>query len=471
MMALGEAQRKSGISRWLRRIMAMLVALAIPAIALTIHGIHGSADTAVVGTTTVYSPVAKNAPGVAQVYRFKARSGGRVNRLNIYLHGTSTASRVTLGLYSGSASRALERGRQCTMSSPQAGAWNRCSFAAYKVRAGAYYWLALLQPASSRGRLQYREGRRSGGPVTYLSKRKRMSSLPSRWTNGASGRGGYQASIYASGGGALPPVGGPPVATPPGGGSTPSPSQSGFPDASNTGVPPGTTLTRTGALNITQAGAVIDGVDAPSVEVNAPNVTIRNSRIHSRSAWLVQNKSTGLVIEDSEVDGEGSNSMSIGSSNFTLRRVEITGSENGMDIGAAGNVTVEDCYIHDLTTSGGAHTDGAQFGEGAHDILFRHNWISPSPQDGGSPPATSAIIMWDEGGTQNTRVRIEDNVLDGSHASVALYAPRQPASDIYINGNRMRRGVGYTNGVDVPRTVTEFHGNVDHDSGKPVHEG
>jgi hypothetical protein len=248
------------------------------------------------------------------------------------------------------------------------------------------------------------------------------------------------------------------------------PASSAFPDVSNTGVPAGKTLNRTGPLNVTQAGAVVDGVDAPSVAVNAPNVTIRNSRIHSSSTWLVQSMSKCLVIEDSELDGEGSTNTAVGSGNFTLRRVEITGSENGVDIDSTGNVTVEDSYIHDLTTSQGAHTDGAQLGEGAHDVVFRHNWISP--QDSGSPASTSAIIMWNEGGTQNARVRIENNVLDGSHASAALYSPRLPASRIYITGNRMTAGIsGYTSGVDVPRTVTEFDDNVDHNSGRPLRGG
>jgi PKD repeat protein len=255
-----------------------------------------------------------------------------------------------------------------------------------------------------------------------------------------------------------------PTATPT---ATPTPTPTGWPDASNTGVPPGTTLTPSGPLSITQAGTVIDGRDIPYVLVNAPNVTIRNSRIHSNALWLVDNNSTGLVIEDSELDGEGNRSTAIGSSNFTLRRVEITGAENGCDIGGSGNVTVVDSYIHDLTTTGDAHTDGCQIGQGAHDLIFRHNYISP--QGVGTPASTSAIIMWTKDGTQNARVWIEDNMLDGSHASFALYAPRFPATDIHINRNRMRRGVfGYTDSVIVPSRVTEFNGNVDDTSGARI---
>jgi hypothetical protein len=255
-----------------------------------------------------------------------------------------------------------------------------------------------------------------------------------------------------------------PAPAPPGGSPTPT---AAWPDASNTGVPAGTTLTPSGGITVSQPGTVVDGVDAPWIEVEAANVTIRNSRIHSSAFSLIYNRtgSPGLVVEDSELIGDDGTGIS--SSNYTARRVEITGVENGCDIGRGGNVTIVDSYIHDLDTSAGAHTDGCQIGEGAHDILFQHNHISP--QDSGSPASTSALIMYTGDGAQNTRVRIENNLLDGSYAGFALYAPRRPASAIYINNNRFRRGVfGYTDSVRVPTRVTEFNGNVDHLTGKPL---
>ena len=59
-----------------------------------------------------------------------------------------------------------------------------------------------------------------------------------------------------------------------------------YPDANCTGVPAGTTLTPSGGLTITTAGTVIDGRDITGqVVVNAPNVTIRNSRIRSNAMF------------------------------------------------------------------------------------------------------------------------------------------------------------------------------------------
>ena len=240
----------------------------------------------------------------------------------------------------------------------------------------------------------------------------------------------------------------------------PTPS-TGFPDALNSGVPAGTVLTRSGGLTINAAGTVIDGRDISGpVVVNAPNVTIRNSRIRTTSFWAIDNNSTGLLIQDTEIDGLNGFGTCFGSSDATVRRANIHGCENGFNV-RPGNLTVEDSYIHDLTTGGSAHTDGAQFGQGAHDIVFRHNTIIAG-QGGGS---TSAIIMWDGDNPQNTRVRVENNRLIGTGAAWTMYTPRQPASDIYINNNRWEPGIfGYWNGL----RPTEFNGNVDDSSGQPI---
>jgi hypothetical protein len=425
----------------------------------------------VVGNTALYPPVRNNAEGVADAYRFTAGSGGRVDHLNVYLHRTNTAKKVTLGIYSGSWTRARALSAQCTISSPRAGAWNSCSFAAREVDLGVYYWLTVLQPSGTTGRLRYGAGRRSGAPVSYLSKGTRLSSLPSQWRNGAARRAGDSASIYASGGEGVPigaaappqPSRGGEFVPPPAPSKSPPPAPS-FPDASNTGVPPGVVLRPSSGIIASTPGAVIDGVDAPWILVEAPNVTIRNSRIgQGIQSNPVSNQSTGLVVEDSEIIGRAGTGIVF--DNYTARRVEVTGTENGFQAGD--NTTIVDCWVHDLDTSNDAHTDGIQFSPGAGNVLIRHNSISP--QSTGIAASTSAIIMHTGSGPQNHDVTIEDNLLDGSHAVVTLYAPREPASNIFIIGNDLISGVnGYTDGVSVPTTVTEFLGNVDYLTRRPV---
>jgi CBS domain-containing protein len=236
-------------------------------------------------------------------------------------------------------------------------------------------------------------------------------------------------------------------------------------------VPAGTVLTPSGSITVHTAGAVINAKDiSGTLVVDAPNVTVRRTRIRANGNPIDSTSNAiGLMVEDSELDGGGANGTCVGVfGGAAVRRTNIHGCENGLN--SSGSGTVTNNYIHDLTTANGAHTDGVQISQGSHDVLFRHNTISP--QDAGRPASTSAIIMWNAEDPQNTRVRIESNRLDGSHASFALYAPRQSASDIYINNNRMLAGVaGYTDSVRVPTTVTEFTGNVDDVTGVSVQPG
>jgi hypothetical protein len=264
----------------------------------------------------------------------------------------------------------------------------------------------------------------------------------------------------------------------PSGSSTP-PAQGGLPNASNTGVPPGTALTPSGSLTINTAGAVIDARDiSGSVTVNAPNVTIRRSRIRGHDFMLVRSNTTGPVVEDSELVNENSSSAenrchnAIGFGGYTLRRTESTGCENGADAGG-GNVTLVDNYVHDLDTVGpswvfgtsGPHTDGIQMGQAASNVVIRHNWIDPSPGGG----VTSGIIMYTGSGTPNSNVWIEDNYIDARGASYAVYAPRSQTHDVYINRNQMYRGVaGYTGCVRLGVTVTQFGENRDVGTGALV---
>jgi hypothetical protein len=237
-------------------------------------------------------------------------------------------------------------------------------------------------------------------------------------------------------------------------------------------VPAGTVLTPGGGLTIGTAGAVVSGREITGqVVVNAPNVTIRNSRIRSNAMWVVDNNSTGLVVEDSEivnrpVAGQPNCHNGIGNGNFTVRRSEITGCENAANIGGD-NVTFVDNYVHDLDTDGPSyvwgnspHTDGLQMSPGADNIVVRRNWIDPSPGGG----VTAPIIMGVNG--SQSGVWIEDNYLDGRGASYALYANRQASSGIYINRNQMYRGAGgYTACVRLGITVTAFDGNRDTGTG------
>jgi hypothetical protein len=124
-----------------------------------------------------------------------------------------------------------------------------------------------------------------------------------------------------------------------------------------------------GDLNITDANAVIEDIHG-CVSVNAPVVVIRNSRVSCPSSIVVSSfggayTGTGLLIEDSEIDCQGTRGTAVGDTNFTVRRVDIHGCDNGFDFD--GDVSIEDSYVHDLYQSADAHTDGAQITHVGHE--------------------------------------------------------------------------------------------------------
>jgi hypothetical protein len=121
-------------------------------------------------------------------------------------------------------------------------------------------------------------------------------------------------------------------------------------------------------MEIKTANTVIDGEDVRGcITVDAPGVVIRRSRISCRQAEVISSPDgrytgTGLLIEDSEIDCAGTNGTAIGDTNFTARRLDISGCENGFDVDQ--NATIEDNYIHELFNSVESHTGGR--GAGGH---------------------------------------------------------------------------------------------------------
>lgn len=261
--------------------------------------------------------------------------------------------------------------------------------------------------------------------------------------------------------------------------TTPPPSGA-FPDASNTGVPAGTTLTAyTGPSNITVAGTVIDGKTLGCIEVSAPGVTIRNSRISCRPSYAVVSvddrvlySKAPLLLEDVEIDCQNGPGHGVGEAHVTARRVNVHGCENGFD--ANQSITVEDSYIHDLWNGGDAHMDGIQLSshwngsayvQGSLNVTIRHNTIFGVDPSGAL--GTSAIISNPKG---DANIIIDGNLLGGG--AYTLYCDYSAKGAGYmVTGNRFTRrfsskygAFGSSDGC----SDEALSGNVDHETGLPL---
>lgn len=162
-----------------------------------------------------------------------------------------------------------------------------------------------------------------------------------------------------------------------------SPHVCGYPDATNTGVPAGTTLTDSNSVTVNTNGAVIQNlriIDGQIV-VRANNVTIKNVLISGCTYYPIEyddSKYSGLVVQDTEIASNCSATtagMSFGG--YTAHRMNIHGTADGFKANA--NVTIQDSYIHDLYVTGSSHNDGVQ-STGGTNVTLRHNTISLGTQ-------------------------------------------------------------------------------------------
>lgn len=211
----------------------------------------------------------------------------------------------------------------------------------------------------------------------------------------------------------------------------------GYPSASNTGVPAGTTLTAyTGPANITTAGTVIENKTITKgliIKAGANNVIIRKCRFTVSAFWMVLNDegATGLLIEDCEFDGQqgASGDSAVSGRNYTLRRCNIHHTVDGVKCNGA-NTLIEDNYIHDLDIEGSdPHNDGIQCLD-TTGLTIRHNTIIL--KNG----ATSCVILSTGSADDMRNVLIEDNLFAGG--AYVVYGGYQAGVDVLSRVSNIR---------------------------------
>jgi hypothetical protein len=242
-----------------------------------------------------------------------------------------------------------------------------------------------------------------------------------------------------------------------------------FPDATNTGVPPGVVLTRVpedvtsgpgwewrsgGWLQVTGAGALINGLDVHgSIDVCADcyGTSIRDSRVTADGSFGIIIRyspdegagATGVTITDTEVQGgPHGNGAAITAQNglaVTIKRVNLHNTSTGIQLDR-GSIT--DSYIWGLhTVPDGTHVNGttSNGGQGTPGLVIHHNTIlNPLAQ-------TDAVSLFQDFGTQ-ADVLIDNNLLaGGGYCVYGGQGDKGRSSNIRITNNRISR-IYYPNG-------------------------
>jgi hypothetical protein len=247
----------------------------------------------------------------------------------------------------------------------------------------------------------------------------------------------------------------------------PQPSACGFPDATNTGVPPGTPLTRaTGTVHLDTPGMTYSGVELHGrIVVEAPNVTIEKVKIvcpcyYPILTWPVERGAGNTVVRDVEIDFQGfDGGKGIAFAEYTAQRVWF---HNGMDCAHFSvNVTITDsfCDLTKVRPGSDAHADGFQ-DTGGVNIAIRHNTIrNPNGQ-------TSAILL----PTGQSSVVVDNNLMSGG--GWTLYCGDSGDENETITNNRFSREFfakgGYWGPMAGCQDARVASGNVWDDTGRTL---
>jgi hypothetical protein len=235
-----------------------------------------------------------------------------------------------------------------------------------------------------------------------------------------------------------------------------------FPDASNTGVPDGKSLSRyTGPCEI-RSSVTLDGVDASAcsaILVRASNVVIRNSLLPRVDA--TNGGSASVTITDSTVRAGSWSDGAVWGYNITATRLDVTGGQHSFH--CASNCTVTDSWLHDqYNPAGGSYHNNAFITNGGSSMVVRHNTLHCTAllnsTNGGCTADVSLFGDFDP----VTRVTIDGNLLKANNSSISYcaYGGYQPtkayavSNYIVFTNNVFERGTNRKCGVYGP--VTSF---------------
>jgi Domain of unknown function (DUF1929)/Bacterial Ig domain/Glyoxal oxidase N-terminus/Viral BACON domain len=159
-------------------------------------------NTFLVGDQTIEARTDSNVAGVTEAFRTVAAAAGTLSAINVFVDSTSSATKLTAGIYADNGGHPGSLLAQGTLASPSAGNWNAVSVPAVAITSGATYWIALLGPAGS-GTLKFRE--RGGAGTAEVSGATGLATLAQTWTNGSQFNDGPVSAWGAGQGPAGPP--------------------------------------------------------------------------------------------------------------------------------------------------------------------------------------------------------------------------------------------------------------------------
>lgn len=242
-----------------------------------------------------------------------------------------------------------------------------------------------------------------------------------------------------------------------------------------------------GGLTISTPGTTVQNKDIHGwVIVKAANVTIRNCIIRGGKAPIQYDSdgralpkgnraivdvtspsATNFVIEDSKLLPEFPSVLidGIRGSNYTARRIDISGTTDGAKVHGVGSVRIEDSFVHGLERwafdpyqKDGSHTDGIQVLSG-RSIHIIGNSIGLEGSTRTPVVNWNADIQVTQGNGAVSDLRINGNWLDGGSCTVNINAAPLSSISASMTDNRFGRIRKYNCPVLQNKATINFTGN------------
>jgi hypothetical protein len=243
------------------------------------------------------------------------------------------------------------------------------------------------------------------------------------------------------------------------------PSACGYPDATNTGVPAGTTLktvpgqvtsgtgwsysTATGTLTVSGNGATLTGLKITgNVNITASNVTLNNDTVVSDGGTfgISLRHTANVTIQNSNVGGANATTGRVNyavddiygdSTGLVVKNDNITNWRVGVNA-EAGLITAN--YIHSPGFQAGDHTDGIYDSEGTSQLTISNNTILNSLNQ------ACAIMLQSAAGVPVSNLAVTGNFLAGGGYTIYAGGAQNDSTNIVITGNRFGQQYFTTSG-------------------------
>jgi hypothetical protein len=234
------------------------------------------------------------------------------------------------------------------------------------------------------------------------------------------------------------------------------PSTCGYPDATNTGVPAGTTLKSvpsqvssgpgwaynavTDAVVVKVNGTVLSGLNISSnLTISASNVTVKDVQVVTDGTFGISlTHTTGVTIENSTISGQNATTGRVDSAikdvygdstGMVIKDNNISRFRTAMQLS---NGLVDGNYIHDPGYIAGDHTNGVVSTGGTKTLVIQNNTIFNSIGQTDAITVNSA-----KSGMPVANQTIQNNLIAGG--GYAIYGGTNlgnTTSNIVIKGNR-----------------------------------